>query len=410
MAPALRRWQALQAELATLTDVVLLPPEAGRQWAEAERELALAGQDGALHQARAERAQQQLAQLALDETLLRHEADVLAVAERRQQTRHHLRDIERAQVELRTHWARAQALAAQLGWPAGSEAELRQRLPAVLARQGLDELARRAAVVEQACLASQAALADKEAEAEALALQLQGLSIQAVSPALRVALAEARALGPVKPALAREQARVARCERELAAARAGLGRWALPAAALRGLGLPSATEVAGRWTRRSEALATQQALTARVAEAQAELRARQLEVTQYRNTHHPVTWAELAAARAGRDALWQHIRAGRQPLDEAAPAFEARLAEADQVADQRHDKAQAVSELQARLDALDRLALQAEEQAQRLQTHTAQLACDEADWAASMVALGLPGLPLDGVEAWRSCAGAGAGG
>jgi uncharacterized protein YhaN len=402
VAPALAQWQEHQAALAELTKAVLLPANAAAVLADTELALAAAGRDQELLASQLQALQAQRAEVQVDENLLAHKADIQALAERRQQVRNHGRDIERRQLELAAHAQQVQGLLRQLAWPEDASGLPATPLPPLPARATLAELARRHAVLHQAQQAAAALLADKAAEHAALVAQIDaaGPGPGGVPPALRTALAAARALGDAPATLARDQAQVARCQRELDSASAALGAWAADPDTLRQRLLPPAAELA----RRQQALADAQAACQALADKQAELAgaidAQALLVTQYRNAHQPVTWAQVQAARAARDALWSTIKQGQHQVQDVAAELDHKLAQADQVADRRHDKAQAVSELQARQDTLERLQQQADDVARRLALQRAEHAALQADWAAAAQAAGLPGLPLTEATAW----------
>ena len=400
VAPPLRQWRDHQAALEPLAGAVLLPPEAARQLAETELELAAAGRDQQLFASQSRLLRERLAEIHLDERLLKHEADIQALAERRQQVRNHERDIDRRRMEIASHWQQVEALVRQLGWPEGTEETLTAKLPALPPRATLADLAKRFPVLEQAQQTAGAAVAEKVAAHQMLVGQLEGLSVKSVPPSLRVALAAARALGDIKASLARDQALTAKCERDLASAITGLGRGAPDLTTLRQLLPPSLPDIARRQKKHAQAQAASKALADQRAELDTSIRARQLEITQYRNAHHPVSLVELAEARGGRDALWHAIKAGEQPVHVVAVEFELKLATADRVSDQRHDKAQEVSELQARIDALARLQQQATDNAARLTAQGIEVAAIDAAWSEATQALGLTGLPLHDFELW----------
>ena len=442
----LRQWYELQTELAALAGpaasavsadaatpsaapgqgrVLLLPADAARQLNEAELALAAAGREQQLHAAQAAERAALLAAVRPDAALLRHEAEIAALAERRQQVRHHGRDIDRRQAELAGHWQQVEVARLQLGWPAGpaadrpapdtlaAEAELARRLPPLPARAALLAEAKRFERLDQARQSADAAVRERAADLTALQAQAAGLT-RAAGPgsshlpaALRVALAQARALGDWPAAAARDAALLARCQRDLVATLAGLGGWTpaqadRPAAAvLRAVPLPAPSEIAARLQRAGDAQAAVPTLTVAQADLAAEIAGRELEIRQYRAAHHPVSAADLQQARAERDAVWQAIKSGAQALPAAAPGFEQRSETADQLADQRHDKAHQASELQAKTDALARLQQQATEAGRRLAAQHAEVAATEAAWVALVAGLGLPGLRLTEVEAWR---------
>ncbi|UST53421.1 AAA family ATPase [Comamonadaceae bacterium OTU4NAUVB1] len=402
VAVASRQWREAEAELRALGDVIGLPADAAARLAQAEVALAGARRDHALFASQAADVRARRARIHPDERLLRHAADIEALAARHQQVRNHDRDIERRLLEIDVHWQQAAARARQLGWTVADAEALAARLPTLPRRAAVATLAKRFAVLDQARRAAEAALADREADRAALEAQGRVLSVASVPPVLRVALAEARALGDTDAALARDAALLRAAERDRATARAALGRAGGDPAALRALVPPSEADIRERLRRQADDAQALHATEERHADLRAQAAAQRLAVAQYRRTHQPVSRTELAEARTRRDATWTALRAGAVALPEAAPDFEARLRHADALADQRHDKAQEAGELQARLDALERLQLQLDDTAARAAAHRARRDAGEADWRAVASALGLDGLALRDVEAWRT--------
>ena len=401
VAPVLRQLREYRAEAGLLGDVVLLPPDAGQRLAETELELAGAQRDSQLYAGQARQAREKRDLIRVDEHLLKHEADIRALSDRCQQVRNHERDIDRRQLEVAVHWQQVEALVRQIGWPAADEAALAERLPGLPARSAVAGLARQFGVLDQARHAADAALTERKAVLESLDAQLKGLSAVTVPSALRVALTAARALGDLKGSTGRDEALVSKSRRELASAVAALGRWSPDLAFLRGLALPSESDIRLRQKQHAVVQDIRRVVADKHTELNSSINAQALEITQYRNAHHPVSAAELARARAERDAAWLAIKSGEKPVLELAMGFELKLTTADSVSDQRHDKAREVSELQSKLDALERLQLQAAENDARRAATEEVLGAIEADWAQLTVALGLTGLPLQEVEHWR---------
>ncbi|MDD1649321.1 MAG: hypothetical protein LUO80_02860, partial [Methylococcaceae bacterium] len=143
-------------------------------------------------------------------------------------------------------------------------------------------------------------------------------------------------------------------------------------------------------------------LAERAAETRAESAALQLEITQYRAAHRPVTLADVQRQRAERDSTWQAIKAGTRALGEAATGYEQEVAETDALSDQRHDKAQEETELQSRLDRLQRQQQHLAELDARALQEQRLLTDLEQGWDQQMRSLGLPGMPLLRIESWRA--------
>ena len=401
VATALRQLRECQAEMLALGNVTMLAQDATQQLAAAELELAGAQSEQQLFAAQVSQARERLSLIHPDERVLKHEADIARLAERRQVVQHHERDIDRRQIEVNGLWQQVEALVRQLGWPALTEPALTEKIPNVPARAVVASLVKRVSGLDQARRSTEAAAIEKAADLQALEAQLRGLSVTSVPPALRAALAAAQALGDLATRRARDDALAAKCTRDLATAVVALGRWSLGATALRAMELPLPANIGKRLTRHAEAKAQGESLADKQVDLAADLAAQDLGITQYRNAHHPLSAAELAQVRAERDAVWRVIRSGSRPIEELATGFETKVSAADNVSDQRHEKAREVSELQSRLDARERLQQQATENARRHAANAVDQAALDTDWAQTAAALGLAGLPLQEFEPWR---------
>ncbi|MSQ73022.1 MAG: hypothetical protein EXR27_17290 [Betaproteobacteria bacterium] len=422
-----------QQALAALGEVVVLPPDAGRQLADAELELAKAAQERALFAEQSAVAATRLSGMQPDERLLGAAADVQALADSRQQVRNHESDIAKRQLEIDGHWRAVEALVRQLGWPAEDKAQLESRLPGVPLRTAIAGLLKRHGVLEQALSVAEQAVRDKDIELAAIDAQINALPSAGVSDSLpsnmpatlrsnmsaslrsnmpatlrsnmsaplRSALDAARGLGDTVALEKRLKAALAKAERELKLAEAGLGKWPLAQEVLRRIDMASAAEVDALQTRLAALDGAAVAGAGRLAELRASIGGMELEIAQYRAAHAPVTLDDLMEARASRDTLWQAMRSGEVLLAQAASDYEIKVRSADGVSDRRHDKAQAVSELQAKLDSLQRFRQQAAEQALRsAENDTARAALNSA-WAARAAAMGVSGMPLLATGAWR---------
>ncbi|MCV2354614.1 hypothetical protein LNV09_10610 [Paucibacter sp. B2R-40] len=391
--------------------MVLLPADAAHVVGELELELATAGRTQELLMSQAQTVAEQLAALWVDEDVLRHETEILALEQRRQQVRGHGREIEACRAELSGHWLQIAAELRRLAWPAldeagFDEAGLVQRMPSLPVRAGFAALAKRYGLLDLARRAALGAEADKAAELQALALQAQAQSQTSISlPAsLGPALSRARALGDVRATMARAELRRQRAERELSNARIGLGAWGRPdldTAALRALSLPSEPAMQQRLQRQLDAQSKLQALQERLSELRADETALQLEIKQYTQTHQPISATDLAQVRERRNAQWQRIKLGEEALQQAAAGFEASIQQADGLADQRHAKAREASELQAKLDALARLRQQTEAQALAHSQQAGEVSALAAEWLVLSESLGLGGMVALDLEAWR---------
>ncbi|MEJ6003986.1 AAA family ATPase [Paucibacter sp. AS339] len=408
ISPALRQlWQSQQAldELQAssgLSPAVQLPEDAGRILAEVELAQAAAASSSQLLATQAQQTAARLAEQQVDLRLLQQQGEVEALQQAAQQVRHHGREIERCRSEIGVHWQQLQADARRLAWPAVDEQTLAERLPALPERSAFAALAKRYELLDQSRHLSAAAEAEKGVELAGLQAQWRGLSPQGASPGLLGALARARSLGDVQQVQWRQQSQLTRLQAELALARRGLGEHTLADDQLADLALPSEAAMQQRLRRVTELTLRCSDLNERLTELRAERAAGELALSQYCQAHSPVSAEELALVRAERDAAWQRIRSGDEALAAAADGFESVQARADGVADSRYAKAREASELQAKLDALARLDLQLNEAAAGLAAQQAELQSQQQDWAACAEQMGLAGLSLLDIEAWRA--------
>lgn len=402
VAPLLIALADLEARQADLGAVVALPENAAALLAEAEREMALAEQSAGMYRQQATALQEQWGALSPDEAILARADDIAALAEKRVQVSQLPGDIAQREQEIRVLWDAVEAVARELGWPAADEATLRQRLPGGLVRSAIDHLLRKQDSLRQAVDNARALLRQREDEARALAAELAALHGVELPAGLRDALGNARALGDVGKLEKSQHTTLARLQREQQAALAELGSWAPGPDVLRALMPPSADEANALIKQRGDLENALAAQSERLAEASGERAALTLEIAQYQAAHHPVTQADIAQLRTERDGTWLAIKAGAMPLATAAGHYEQQVAAADGLADRRHDKAQEAAEMQTRLDRLQRLVLQVTDWQARQQGAADALVSFDRSWEARTHALGLAGLPLLRLNAWRN--------
>ena len=391
-----------EARLATLGPVPTLPEEAGAQLAQAEREIALASQSLQLHEAQVADLTARRDALHPDPAILERAAEIEALVEQRQRLGNHERDIGRRLEEVRVLWQQVQDGARQLGWPDEEEAALVQRLPGRLVRSAIRDLLRRQEALAQTLASAEETILARQGELQGIDADLADLPVTQPPPALAEALTTARDLGDTRRQQQQLDVQVERLTRDLDRALLALGEGHPGLERLRGLALPAPPEIADLLQRGATLAATAAKLADDLRDLRAEEGRLALACRQYRAAHRPVTLAEVRERRAERDATWAGIKAGDLVLAETADRFEQDIASADALADQRHDKAQEAAELQARLDRLEQCQQEARELEARAQAHDRALAGHRQDWEEQSARLGLAGLPLGRVEAWRA--------
>jgi len=401
-APLLTSLQASEALLAELGDVIALPENAAELLTRAEQETAVATESVQLFDKQCADLTDKIATLQPNASILARSADIEALFDIRQQQRTLDNDIAKREGEVLVHWQEIQQSVLQLGWPAEDEDALTKRLPGSLVTSSLTGLIRRHEALLQTRFSAEEALNQRQAEIKDIDLQMTGLPDSSLPVDLLDALTRARALGDVAAQAKQQATQIKRLTRDLESATLELGAWFHDAETLRHLQAPTLDEINALIKRRSDLESKESADQQRIAELASDIKALELEISQFKTTHQPVTLADVTEVRSTRDSTWQAIKSGTVALMEAAPGYEHQVAQSDQLSDQRHDKAQQESEFQVKLDLLARLQQQLNEVMDRQQKHAASLARFDQDWDAQTKTTGLTGLPLLKVNHWRS--------
>ncbi len=402
VAPSLRAYSDNSQKLAAMGEVIVLPENAAKLLGDTESDIAVAKAQQEISLKLSDEARAKRNAISFNVDVIRNSGAIESLAERRQQTNFHERDIGKRELEIDGLWKGVEAAVRQLGWAPTNEHELEAKLPPLPARRTIAGLIKQHGSLERALTAASEAESAKRREIADNESELKRHSIVAVSPELRASLDAAVRLGDHLTATTRERNKLVKAQREFRAAEAGLGEWRLDLASLRRLVLPAA-DVArklrsdhaqlqlehGKWDAKREDLVGQIATLG-------------MEIDQYKASQQAVTAEDLATARQSRDGLWTTIKNGARSLADGANDYEARVRETDGLSDKRHDKAQEAAELQSRIDNLARLQLSLEDAAQRLAKLQSQIASIEADWQLRATALGFPSMPLLAFEQWQT--------
>lgn len=407
-APLIAELRDIEGALDALGAVASLPELASNTLADAEMARAMAQQREAVHKEEALRLKAQLDGIEIDAGILAL-ADIIEGLERqRHQCSTYEADIASRLGQAGLLWEQARMAMAELGWPVDASQPLdgtsidkaRSRLPGLPARKQLEQLLRDHGMLAQALDNALAAGTSRQAEAQALAARLRAVPERVASPALRLALTQAKASGDPDAALARASAAVAGALAEQNRALADLGAWARPPEDLRTISWPSASTVSG-WLKERQGLQFElNTQTRRHDAAMSAVRKAELELQQYRRLHRPVLQDEVLAARADREQTWLALKSGRREMIEAAPEFEQAMHKADALADARQGTAQEAAEMQALQHKLEHARLELDDAQRDHQAAETALLSGEAAWQARASQLGLPGMPLEHLQDW----------
>ena len=378
----------------------LLPEDARQIFEQASRQGALVQAEMTRLQTALNELDQALAAITLDTPVLARADEITRLDEARVQCHDHPARLQRHQEKLQTLQAMVKALAAELGWPAEDEAAVAHRLLPPAWRERTAELIRRHQALQHAV---EKARHERDAQAQNLSqwqAHLQSLASDGIDPALSDLLEQARRLGDPdaqSDALTRERQRL---DAALEATLAGMGPWRQPIDRLQAMLVPEASQV--------DALRVQQHDDARALQARQEALQKKFQDIQQQEQallqlvrhHQPVSREDVAQVRQQRDDDWQAIKADPANLPDRAGAFEARMHEADTLADARLERAQHEADRQSYANQLEKLKLECTGIESDIQAIETRMARRQADWKAQAAACGLPDLPLDAALTW----------
>ncbi|EKD97211.1 MAG: hypothetical protein ACD_23C01014G0001, partial [uncultured bacterium] len=392
----------MERQFGELGEVVSLPENAADQLASSEHEIAIATESLKLFNEQRTALQEKILGIHTDESILARSADIGALSEMRQQLRNHESDISKREEEIRVLWQMVEESTRQLGWAQESEDAVLQRLPGSLVRSAINNLIRRHEALAHALLTAEESFNSREEEVKLINAEIAALPVTQTPVTLIDALAKARNLGDVTSQEQRFETQVGRLKRGLDAAEIELGSWNPGMDGLRKLLPPAQDETNALIKRRGDLELTVSNINDRIAEAKSEIQKLELEISQFKSAHHPVTLADVQRVRTSRDSIWQAIKIGEVKLNEAAIGYEKEVAESDVLSDKRHDKAQEETGLQALLDRMERLQQQLADFESRLQQNTQVLTSLDQDWDTRIKAVGLDGMLLLQVNDWRA--------
>lgn len=378
----------------------LLPDNARQIFEQASRQGVLVQAEMMRLQTALSELDQALAAITLDTPVLARADEITRLDEARVQCHDHPARLQRHQEKLQTLRARVKALAAELDWPAEDEAAVARRIPDPAWRERMAELIHQHQARQHAV---EKARHERDAQAQNLSqwqAQLQSLASEGIDPTLSDLLEQARRLGDPdaqSDALASERQRL---DATLEATLAGMGPWRQPIDRLQAMLVPEASQV--------DALRVQQHDDARALQARQEALQKKIQDIQQQEQallqlvrhHQPVSREDVAQARRQRDDDWQAIKADPTTLPARAGAFEARIHEADALADARLERAQHEADRQSYANQLEKLKLERTGIESDIQAIETRMARRLTDWQTQAAACSLPDLPLDTAPTW----------
>lgn len=400
LAPFLMTLRENEKKMAELGEVIELPREASSTLEVAEKELAIAQERLKLRNAEVEKIKEDFEKIHVDEAIIEMAADINKLDKLRLQYSAYERDIDNRKNEIAVLSQDVCSSCAQLGWVPDSESAVAQRLPTLLVRRELRQLISDRGSVIQSLRAAEQAEKTKRSEMTILSAQLDELKFGEVKPSLRAALANAKAFGDTETNCQKLQNALTKAKSVLESSLRELGHWSKPLPELMAIQLPSQEKVSRMVQERQALIAEQKAEVLRLENQKAEVVRIELEISQFKEIHHPTTHEAVVQARHERDISWAAIKTTKIDLQQEGHKFEEKIAFADKVADLRVDDVEEATELQSKHHLLER-------EKQNLSTLEGQclrlnekLQLFDEEWAKETVGLNLVGMPLEDFGAW----------
>ncbi len=397
---ALDAARAQRDELLAAGEIPLLDENAAQQLATATQQIALADAEIARLQRDIAEAQASLQGTPVDRSILSLDADITELNERRLQFRAHRTDLVKRAEEIRMEWGRVQELASDLGWPIDSEEAVRTRLPAAPARARLAKLIKDRVALAQDLKTQQSHLASLQQQIRQAEEELLPLSEGVVDPGLAAAVQQAIKLGDHDVLMTELQQELDDLAQRIEEEMAALGVWRQPVESLQAMVVPDPTLVRDLLEQQKVDSAEEKRLLEALGTKTKEVAQLELDLQQFVRKFQPVSRDQVLQARRIRDESWLGIKQAPQELTDRAAAFEGQITEADQLADERLDRAQHEAERQSKIDALEHKQREHLDFEHRLQAVKKQMDERTAHWGALTSTCGLPLLPLELSLTW----------
>lgn len=392
--------RAQRAELLSAGEVPLLDADAADVFAHANQDMALANADVSRLQLAVTEIQDSLQKINVDKNLLSLGEDITELNERRLQFRAYPTDMVKRKEEIRLEWVRVQELASGLGWSAGSEEEVRKKIPAISLRKRLESLISNKSSLAVDLKNAEISISDRQEEIDQAEKGLLELAAGAVNPDLVLAVEQATMFGDHDNVMKELQDEIDELSQEIESAMTSLGIWRKPLEALRSMLVPETTHIQSLIDQYKTDAIEEKAIIDAIEDKAKEVSQLGLDLQQFVRNFQPVSRDQVLELRLARDDTWQEIKQDPKSLFDSAAKFEGQIIRADQLADARLDRAQEEADRQSKSDNLAHKQRELEELEQRLMTVKSRMAQRASQWSALITACGLPELPLEMVLPW----------
>lgn len=400
-APHLRSRDEFRRERELLGEVYLLPPDAAQTFASNSQILREAEQDEVQNRGRVEETVSALKGVTIESVVLDAQDLIAQAAALAQRTIAHDNDV--GVQEARALAAQREAIdcGRRLGWGEIADPDtLRQKVPSRVATAEIQKLQAAYATLKADVQHANQTLEQARETALRRREEAAALTASEISPAVRLAADQARALGDTEATTRKYREAVLRAEMALQAQLQLLAPWSGSADQLLGLSPPPTETAEQLLIEQARLRARSEAVQANLDTARAQLRATEQDLAGLGDNSHLVTSQEVMTARAERDQAWPVVVAAeRRPED--LDGYQALVVQADSFADRRYEGSDHAHRYDALVSRRREQIAQAEKLDEELQTLGGNVDQLDQQWAASMTETGLGALPATGYVKWR---------
>lgn len=397
---ALDAARAQRTEMLAAGNIPLLDEDAAEVFARATQDIALADADISRLQLTLAEIQGGLQGTIVDKNIVALRDDITEFNERRLQFRAHRTDMVKREEEIRLEWVRVQELAHGLGWSVDSEDEVRKRLPASSLRTRLASLVKSRASLALDLKNAGSSLFDRQQQIQQAETDLAQLAAGDVHPDLALSVEQAMKLGDHEKVMAELQHEIDQLSQRIEYAMAALGAWRRPLESLFALLVPETAHIQSLIDQHKADVAEEKTYRDALDAKTREFAQHQLDLQQLVRNFQPISREQVLEVRRARDESWQEIKQAPQSLLDRSSKFEEQITQADQLADDRLERAQYEADRQSKSDALEHKLREREDLEHRLEAVQTRVAQRIAQWDALATACGLPALPLEMALTW----------
>ncbi len=410
-----RRNQELDGELAELGDIIALPENAAQLAEEAERKETETSTRIATLREQLKLAEDKLEELSFDDALVQRAEDIRQLHERRIEIRGEKADLPKREAELHAAEQELRTNARELAWTE-TAAALVKRIPTTRAKVGVVRALLNQRGEREAEVANQTRLLEESRELrDDLKKRLNETGDPADASGLAITLRTVREQGDISGRV-RNAGKVlkdaqGRAERRLEALKPGV----MEEQALTAMAVPARAEAQAYRDREEDWKRRRRDAKQQISSARQERDAAVKALERAARDEQVVAPEALDAARRRRNALWalvkiRHVDGESIPqarakgfedeLADLAGAFEPAMTDADQLADQRFDRAEAagrIAEINRKIRELETRLEQARENEVELVGEGEQL---RAEWSSMWDAAPFDPLTAEAMLEW----------